>query len=58
MLHKRDMANLEDKISRLDGSLQNAMKEKNQLASLAVAREKEVAELRHRQVALRSNVSI
>jgi hypothetical protein len=54
--HKKDIQLLEERLSRVDGLLQMSIKEKSSLASQAVAREKEITELVHKQTMLRANV--
>ncbi|KAI9325053.1 hypothetical protein DFJ73DRAFT_222099 [Zopfochytrium polystomum] len=57
MAHKRDLALLEEKLVKVDGALQNALKEKNHVQACLIAREKEIAELQHREHALKSNLA-
>ncbi|KAI9364016.1 hypothetical protein DFJ73DRAFT_481145 [Zopfochytrium polystomum] len=57
MAHRRDLALLEDKMTKLDGALQNALKEKNQVQVALIAKEKDVIELQHREQALKSNLA-
>ncbi|KAJ3313935.1 hypothetical protein HDU76_002504, partial [Blyttiomyces sp. JEL0837] len=54
--HRREIALLEEKLHKLDSNLQNSIKERNNLASIAAAKEREMAELLSRQTALRSNL--
>ncbi|KAI8608627.1 hypothetical protein BC830DRAFT_1174255, partial [Chytriomyces sp. MP71] len=54
--HQRDMHHLEDRLSRLDVALREALREKNALASSAVAKEKELQELNHRHALLKSSL--
>ncbi|KAJ3265736.1 hypothetical protein HDU77_004003 [Chytriomyces hyalinus] len=54
--HQRDMSQLEDRLARLDIALKEALREKNSLASSAIAKEKELAELTHRHTLLKSSL--
>ncbi len=47
---------MNEKMARLDANYQNALKEKNQLIANSIAKEKEIADLAHKQHALRTNV--
>jgi hypothetical protein len=50
------MRSLEEKISKIDMLFQSCLKEKNNLHSQIILKEKECAELIHRQSVLKSNV--
>ncbi|KAJ3229277.1 hypothetical protein HDU81_005511 [Chytriomyces hyalinus] len=54
--HQRDMSQLEERLARLDIALKEALREKNSLASSAIAKEKELAELTHRHALLKSSL--
>ena len=56
MFYEREMHNLTEKLSKLEGQLQMVVKEKNNLTSTAAAKEKEILELLHKQTMLKSNV--
>ncbi|KAJ3066133.1 hypothetical protein HDU98_010546, partial [Podochytrium sp. JEL0797] len=54
--HQRDMAGLEERLSRLDVSLKEALREKSALSSQAIAKEKELQELSKKHAMLKSNL--
>ena len=56
-MHRKEIQMLEDRLFKADSLLQNTIKEKNSIASQAVAKEKELNELLRRQTYLKANVS-
>ncbi|KAJ1560523.1 hypothetical protein HK405_006795, partial [Cladochytrium tenue] len=57
VVHKKNMALLEEKIERLDYTLQVALKEKSQLQNNVYAKEKEIADLQQREFSLKNNLA-
>ncbi|KAJ1568209.1 Chitinase 1, partial [Cladochytrium tenue] len=57
VVHKKNMALLEEKIERLDFTLQVALKEKSQLQNNVYAKEKEIADLQQREFSLKNNLA-
>ncbi|KAJ3113096.1 hypothetical protein HK100_002098, partial [Physocladia obscura] len=58
ILHQKDISQLEDRLIRLELALKEAQKEKNNLSSSVIAKEKELAELARKHMLLKNNLTI